>query len=156
MLFRSAVTIYEARDVSVHDFDGTQPRVRWTRDGQAHELLCDFIAGCDGFHGVCRASVPAAAITQHEKVYPFGWLGLLADTPPVAEELIYVRHAEGFALCSMRSMTRSRYYLEVPLSDQVEAWSDLRFWDALRRRLPSSVRDQLVTGPSIGIGRAHV
>ncbi len=144
-----ASTVYEARDVSVHGFDGNQPRVRWTKDGQSHELLCDFIAGCDGFHGVCRASVPAAAITQHEKVYPFGWLGLLADTPPVAEELIYVRHAEGFALCSMRSMTRSRYYLEVPLSDQVEAWSDARFWEALRRRLPSSVRDHLVTGPSI-------
>ncbi len=125
-------TVYEAANVQVHDFDSTKPRVTYEKDGQTHTIECDFIAGCDGFHGVCRASAPRGAIQEFEKVYPFGWLGMLADTPPVHHELIYVRSDRGFALCSQRSHTRSRYYLQVPLTDKVEAWSDEAFWDELR------------------------
>lgn len=142
-------TVYEALDVAVHDFDSQRPRVTYTHGGQTHEIQCDFIAGCDGFHGVCRASVPRSAIQEFEKVYPFGWLGVLSDTPPVHEELIYVNNPRGFALCSMRSHTRSRYYLQVPLTDQVEQWSDQAFWDELKLRLDPQAREQLVTGPSI-------
>ncbi len=144
-----AKTVYEAEDVSVHDFDSNRPRVRYRKDGVAHEVECDFLAGCDGFHGVCRQSVPPAAIQTFERVYPFGWLGVLSDTRPVSEELIYVCHERGFALCSMRSPTRSRYYIQCSLAERVEEWPDERFWDELRRRLdPEAVRD-LVTGPSI-------
>jgi p-hydroxybenzoate 3-monooxygenase len=142
-------TIYEARDVSVHDFDTQRPRVRYAKDGAAHEIECDFIAGCDGFHGVCRASVPKNAIANFERVYPFGWLGLLSDTPPVSEELIYAKTGRGFALCSMRSHARSRYYLQVPLTEKVENWSDEKFWDELRKRLDLQANERLVTGPSI-------
>ncbi|MBX9871458.1 MAG: 4-hydroxybenzoate 3-monooxygenase [Burkholderiaceae bacterium] len=142
-------TIYEAANVQVHDFDTKTPRVTWEKDGQTHELHCDFIAGCDGFHGVCRASAPRNAIREFEKVYPFGWLGLLSDTPPVHHELIYANSERGFALCSMRSATRSRYYLQVPLTDKVEQWSDQAFWDELRLRLDPEAREHLVTGPSI-------
>jgi p-hydroxybenzoate 3-monooxygenase len=110
---------------------------------------CDFIAGCDGFHGVARASVPPSAIQTFEKVYPFGWLGVLSDTPPVSDELIYSRHDRGFALCSMRSRTRSRYYIQCPLSEQVDDWPDPRFWDELRRRLDPAAASALMTGPSI-------
>jgi p-hydroxybenzoate 3-monooxygenase len=143
------VTVYEAADVRPHDFDGARPRVTYQRDGVTHEIACDFIAGCDGFHGVCRASLPPGAVTEYEKVYPFGWLGLLADTPPVSHELIYVNSPRGFALCSMRSHTRSRYYLQVPLSEKVENWSDQAFWAELRLRLDDRGRQALVTGPSI-------
>jgi p-hydroxybenzoate 3-monooxygenase len=142
-------TVYEARDVTVHDFDTPRPRVRYRKDGQAHEVECDFIAGCDGFHGVCRASAPRSAIAEFEKVYPFGWLGLLADTPPVCAELIYVNSPRGFALCSQRSRTRSRYYLQVPLTDKIEEWTDDAFWQELRLRLDDEGRSQLVTGASI-------
>jgi p-hydroxybenzoate 3-monooxygenase len=142
-------TLYQASQVQVHDFDTTQPYVTYEHEGQAQRLDCDFIAGCDGFHGVCRASVPRGAITEFEKVYPFGWLGLLSDTPPVHEELIYVNSPRGFALCSQRSKTRSRYYLQVPLSDQVEAWSDEAFWQELRLRLDPEANERLVTGASI-------
>jgi p-hydroxybenzoate 3-monooxygenase len=142
-------TVYEAANVQVRDFDTKNPRVTYEKDGKTHEIQCDFIAGCDGFHGVCRASAPRSAIREYEKVYPFGWLGLLSDTPPVHEELIYVNSERGFALCSMRSHTRSRYYLQVPLSDKVEQWSDQAFWDELRLRLDPAARQQLVTGPSI-------
>ncbi len=142
-------TVYEAGNVTVHDFDSDKPRVRYEKDGQTHEIACDFIAGCDGFHGVCRASVPRGAIQEFEKVYPFGWLGLLSDTPPVHEELIYANSSRGFSLCSMRSATRSRYYLQVPLSDRVEDWSDEAFWQELRLRLDPVAREKLVTGPSI-------
>ena len=128
-------TVYEAQHVAVHDFDGNKPRVTYEKDGQAHEIQCDFIAGCDGFHGACRASVPRGAITEFEKVYPFGWLGLLSDTPPVNEELIYVNSPRGFALCSQRSRTRSRYYLQVPLTQTVDEWTDAAFWQELRLRL---------------------
>ena len=142
-------TVYEAKDVSAHDFDTKHPRVRYVKDGAAHEIECDFIAGCDGFHGVCRASVPKGAIANFERVYPFGWLGLLSDTPPVSEELIYAKTGRGFALCSMRSHTRSRYYLQVPLTEKVEDWSDEKFWSELRKRLDAPANARLVTGPSI-------
>ncbi|MDQ3060295.1 MAG: 4-hydroxybenzoate 3-monooxygenase [Pseudomonadota bacterium] len=142
-------TVYEAHNVAVHDFDTQKPRVTYEKDGQKFEIECDFIAGCDGFHGVCRASAPRSAITEFEKVYPFGWLGLLSDTPPVHDELIYVNSPRGFALCSQRSKTRSRYYLQVPLTDRIEEWTDEAFWQELRLRLDDEGRDKLITGPSI-------
>ena len=142
-------TVYEAENVSLHDFDGDTPKVRYVKNGVEHQLACDFIAGCDGYHGVSRASVPQDALRTFERVYPFGWLGILVDRPPVAEELIYAHHERGFALCSMRSPTRSRYYVQVPSSDRVEEWSDQRFWDELRRRVDQEAADKLVTGPSI-------
>lgn len=142
-------TIYEAAQVQPLDFESSRPRVRYQHDGQVREIACDFIAGCDGFHGVCRASVPAGSMRCFEKVYPFGWLGLLADTPPVGEELVYAHTERGFALCSQRSTTRSRYYLQVPLSDKAEAWSDAAFWQELRLRLDPETREQLVTGPAL-------
>ena len=142
-------TVYEAANVQVHDFDTARPRVTYEKDGQTHTIECDFIAGCDGFHGVCRASAPRSAIREYEKIYPFGWLGVLSDTPPVHEELIYANSPRGFALCSMRSHTRSRYYLQVPLTDKVEDWSDEAFWQELRLRLDPEARARLVTGPSI-------
>ena len=144
-----AVTIYEADDVTVHGFDGADPVVRYRQGAVAHEMRCDFIAGCDGYHGVCRASVPAGVLTTYEREYPFGWLGLLSDTPPVSDELIYVSHSRGFALCSMRSHTRSRYYLQCALSERVEQWPDERFWDELKLRLDDRAVASLVTGPSI-------
>ena len=142
-------TIYEAQNVRVHDFDTKHPRVTYEKDGQSHTIECDFIAGCDGFHGVCRASVPRNAIKEYEKVYPFGWLGLLSDTPPVHHELIYVNSPRGFALCSQRSTTRSRYYLQVPLTDKIDEWTDDAFWQELRLRLDDEANEKLVTGPSI-------
>ncbi len=141
--------IYDAGNVSLHDFDSEKPRVRYVKDGVTHELACDFIAGCDGFHGVSRASVKADAITVFERVYPFGWLGILSETPPVSEELIYANHERGFALCSMRSQTRSRYYVQCALDDHIENWTDGKFWDELKRRLDREAVDRLVTGPSI-------
>jgi p-hydroxybenzoate 3-monooxygenase len=142
-------TVYEAANVTVHDFNTNKPRVRYEKDGKTHEIECDFIAGCDGFHGVCRASVPKGAIQEFEKVYPFGWLGVLSDTPPVHEELIYVNSPRGFALCSQRSKRRSRYYLQVPLTDKVEQWTDAAFWTELKARLDPEARAKLITGPSI-------
>ena len=142
-------TVYQANHLSIHDFDSAKPRVRWQANGLTHEMSCDFIAGCDGFHGVCRASVPATAITTYEKVYPFGWLGILSNTPPVSHELIYSNHARGFALCSMRSTTLSRYYVQCSLDDKPEQWSDSAFWDELRARLDPAAAQALVTGPSI-------
>ncbi len=144
-----ATSVYNAEDVSVHDFDSDRPTVRYRHGGKDHELTCDFIAGCDGFHGVCRPSVPTSAIRTYEREYPFGWLGVLSDTPPVSDELIYVSHARGFALCSMRSHTRSRYYLQCSLSERVEQWSDELFWAELKRRLDPRAAADLVTGPSI-------
>lgn len=141
-------SFYEAQNVQVKDFY-TAPKVEFEYQGKAFQIQCDFIAGCDGYHGVCRASVPEDKIKTFEKVYPFGWLGVLADVPPVADELIYVQSERGFALCSMRSETRSRYYLQVPLTDHVEDWSDEKFWDELKNRLDPESREKLVTGPSI-------
>lgn len=142
-------TIYDARQVHIHEFDTHTPKVSCTKDGVQHEIACDFIAGCDGFHGVCRASVPKDKIALFEKVYPFGWLVLLADVPPVSDELIYVNHPRGFALCSQRSRTRSRYYLQCDLDDKAENWSDDAFWDELKRRLPTELADQVISGKSI-------
>ena len=143
------LTVYEAASVTLHDLTGARPRVTYQHQGATHEIACDFVAGCDGFHGVCRASFPAGTLTTYEKVYPFGWLGLLADTPPVSPELIYANSPRGFALCSMRSHTRSRYYIQVPLTEKVESWSDQAFWDELRLRLDERARQTLVTGPSL-------
>jgi len=142
-------TIYDADDVSLHDFDGAAPRVRYQKDGVTHEIACDFIAGCDGFHGASRQAIPASAVKTYERVYPFGWLGLLSDTPPVSPELIYTNHARGFALCSMRSPTRSRYYVQCSLDEKVENWTDDMFWDELRRRLDPEAAESLITGRSL-------
>jgi len=141
--------VYEAEQVSLHGFDGREPHVRYRHGGQEQELRCDFIAGCDGYHGVSRQSVPAEALKTFERVYPFGWLGVLSETPPVSHELIYSNHARGFALCSMRSATRSRYYVQCSSDDRAERWSDAAFWDELRLRLDREAAESLVTGPSI-------
>ena len=140
---------FECDQTSVHDIDTDKPRIRYRRAGRDSEVSCSFIAGCDGYHGVCRKSVPANALKIFERVYPFGWLGILSETPPVAEELIYANHPRGFALCSMRSRTRSRYYVQCAADEQVERWPDARFWDELRGRLPPETAAALVTGTSI-------
>jgi p-hydroxybenzoate 3-monooxygenase len=144
-----APSIYQAYDVAPHDFSGQNPRLTFRHDGKDIEINCDFIAGCDGFHGISRKSVPPGAIKTYERVYPFGWLGLLSDTPPVSKELIYIRHEFGFALCSMRSPTRSRYYLQCSLAEDVDAWPDERFWEELKLRLDEDAQAALVTGPSL-------
>lgn len=144
-----ATTFYEVCDVQPQGLKSEQPWLTFKHEGQAFRLECDYIAGCDGFHGVARQSIPAQALKVFERVYPFGWLGVLADTPPVHAELVYAKHPRGFALCSMRSPTRSRYYLQVPQDESLEDWSDERFWDELKARLPGSLAQQLVTGPSI-------
>ncbi len=149
-----AVSIYEAENVGVHDFDGDRPLVRFRKDGVERELSCDFICGCDGFHGVSRQSVPEQAIDIFERVYPFGWLGVLADVPPVCDELIYANHPNGFALCSMRSMSRSRYYIQCAADEDLDSWSDDRFWDELRSRLDAEAAEAMVIGPSIEKGVA--
>ena len=142
-------TVYEAQDVQPHGFDGESPHVTYVKDGVPHRLDCDFIAGCDGFHGVSRATVKDR-ITEYERVYPFGWLGVLADVPPVSPHaIVYGNSERGFSLCSMRSLTRSRYYVQCPLDDKVEDWSDERFWDELRRRVDPTLAERIVTGPSI-------
>jgi len=143
-----ALSIYDAADVTPHDFDGRSPFVTYAKGGIVNRIDCDFIAGCDGFHGASRKAIPERAIRIFEKVYPFGWLGLLADVAPVSHELIYANHPRGFALCSMRSVTRSRYYIQCPLDEKVEDWSDDRFWDELRRRLPAHHAEALTTAPS--------
>ena len=144
-----AITLYEVSNVQPHDLKSEQPWLTFEHEGQAYRLECDYIAGCDGFHGVARQSIPAQALKVFERVYPFGWLGVLADTPPVHAELVYAKHTRGFALCSMRSPTRSRYYLQVPVEEKLEDWADERFWDELKSRLPGTLAERLVTGPSI-------
>ena len=143
------VVIHEAEDVQPHGLTGDSPFVTWRQAGQERRLDCDFVVGADGFHGVSRKSIPKDVLREYEKVYPFGWLGVLSRTPPVSHELIYARHERGFALCSLRSPVLSRYYIQVPLTDRVEQWSDEAFWEELRRRLPDDVARRLVTGPSI-------
>jgi p-hydroxybenzoate 3-monooxygenase len=143
-----APTVYEAQNVTPHDFDGVSPRVTYEKDGVTHEIACDFIAGCDGFHGVSRQSVPQTALTTYERVYPFGWLGILAEVPPADHELVYANSPRGFALCTMRSNTRSRYYVQCPIGDRVEDWPDERFWDEVRRRVDPETADKITTGPS--------
>lgn len=143
------IIIDEAHDVRPVDIETDAPFVTYRRNGREHRIDCRFIAGCDGFHGVCRTAIPEDRMTTFERVYPVGWLGLLSETPPVADELIYVNHPEGFALCSLRSKTRSRYYLQCPIDEQVEDWSDDRFWAVLSDRLPADAVRQLITGPSL-------
>jgi p-hydroxybenzoate 3-monooxygenase len=143
-------TIYEAHDVSLHELTSAQPVIRFVKNGVPQEIRCDFIAGCDGFHGVSRQSIPADKRREFLREYPFGWLGVLADVPPVSPHaVVYGNSARGFSLCSMRSMTRSRYYVQCPLTDSVDDWSDARFWDELRARLPADLANQIITGPSI-------
>ena len=144
-----ALSIYEAGDVQLHELQGEKPYVTFSKGGETARLDCDYIAGCDGFHGVSRQTIPADKLKTYERVYPFGWLGLLSDTPPVNHELIYASSERGFSLSSMRSATRSRYYLQVGLEEKVEDWSDERFWDELKRRLPADAAARLVTGPSL-------
>jgi p-hydroxybenzoate 3-monooxygenase len=139
---------FEADNVAPHGFDGSAPYVTYEKDGLTHRIDCDFVAGCDGYHGVSRRSVPEAAIRTFERQYPFGWLGVLAEVPPADRELIYANHSRGFALCSMRSPRRSRYYIQCPLDERLEDWSDERFWDELRRRLPRQTAEAVTTGPS--------
>ena len=140
---------YESPALAVEDIETQRPRIIYEQNGRQHELICDFVAGCDGYHGVSRQSIPDAHMRYFEKVYPFGWLGILSDVPPVDEELIYANHQRGFALCSMRSHTRSRYYVQCSLDDDVDNWSDQQFWDELRRRLPQHVADRVTTGPRL-------
>ncbi|MGO4914413.1 4-hydroxybenzoate 3-monooxygenase [Pseudogemmobacter sp. W21_MBD1_M6] len=144
-----ATVLHDVSDVVLNDLDSDAPYVTYTVDGVAQRLECDYVAGCDGFHGVSRPSIPADVRQEYEKVYPFGWLGVLSNTPPAAEELIYANHPRGFALASMRNATLSRYYIQVDLADKVEDWSDDAFWAELKRRLPPSVAETMVTGPSI-------
>ena len=144
-----AQTLYSASNVQPHGMKTDAPYVTFDKDGESWRLDCDYIAGCDGFHGVARQSIPVDVLKIFERVYPFGWLGVLADTPPVNDELVYAKHERGFALCSQRSATRSRYYLQVPAQEKVEDWSDQRFWDELKTRLPKALAERLVTGPSI-------
>ncbi|MGC4011826.1 MAG: 4-hydroxybenzoate 3-monooxygenase [Pseudomonas sp.] len=144
-----AMSVYEAADVELHDVSSEKPYVTFMHQGECVRLDCDYIAGCDGFHGVARRSIPAERLKTFERVYPFGWLGLLSDTPPVNHELIYASSERGFSLCSQRSATRSRYYLQVGLDEKVEDWSDERFWEELKRRIPEDAARQLITGPSL-------
>lgn len=144
-----ATSVYEAANVRPCDFSRDKPYVTYEKDGVEHRLDCDFIAGCDGYHGISRKSVPEASIETFERVYPFGWLGIVADVPPVSHELIYANHPRGFALCSMRSPTRSRCYVQVPVDERIEDWPDERFWDEIRRRLPPKSAEAMTTGPSV-------
>jgi p-hydroxybenzoate 3-monooxygenase len=141
--------LFEAEDVSIHGFDGKKPRIRFKHAGQESELACDFIAGCDGFHGVCRESVPQAALDTFERSYPFAWLGMLVEAPPVCDELIYAHHEHGFALFSMRSQARSRLYIQCAADEDLAAWPDQRIWDELRLRLGGEAASRLQTGPSL-------
>jgi p-hydroxybenzoate 3-monooxygenase len=141
--------VHEAAGVALHDVDTDRPSVTWEAGGTAHRLRCDYVAGCDGFHGPSRQAIPAAARTEYERVYPFGWLGVLSHTAPAAEELIYANHPRGFALASLRNPRLSRYYIQVPLADRVEDWTEAAFWDELRRRLPPEVAEAMETGPAI-------
>ena len=145
---RGVKVIFDAEDVALHDIDGNRPYVTWRQDGVEHRLDCDFIAGCDGYHGVSRAAIPADVLKTFERVYPFGWLGVLADVPPCDHELIYSNHERGFALASMRSPTRSRYYIQCGLDERPEDWSDDRFWDELCLRLGDEAASRVTRGPS--------
>jgi p-hydroxybenzoate 3-monooxygenase len=146
------VVHYDAPAIGVEDYATDHPRIIYEQNGEQKELMCDFVAGCDGFHGVARRSVPVDKITNFARTYPFGWLGILSDVPPVKEELIYANHERGFALCSMRSHTRSRYYVQCTLDDKVENWTDNAFWDELRRRLPPEEAENVTTGPRLEMG----
>src|SRR5256884_311563 len=127
--------LFEAADVSVHDFTGSTPKIRFHHDGGQHELACDFIAGCDGFHGICRPSIPASALTAHDREYPYGWVGILSESPPPEHELIYAYHERGFALYTMRSPTLSRLYVQCAPDDDIANWPDARIWQELHARI---------------------
>jgi p-hydroxybenzoate 3-monooxygenase len=144
-----APTIYEAADVSIHDVETDKPSVRYRSGSAKRQISCDFIAACDGSHGVGRRSIPTAEVKTFERIYPFGWLGILADVPPASHELIYARHARGFALASMRSTTRSRYYIQCPVDERLEDWPDERIWSELKLRLGPEAAAAMATGPSI-------
>ncbi len=144
-----AKTHFEVDHVEIHDADTDAPYVTYEHDGATHRLDCDFIAGCDGFHGISRQTIPLTVRREYEKVYPFGWLGILSETPPVHEELIYAYSDRGFALCSMRNANLSRYYIQCSLSDSPDDWTDKAFWTELKRRIPSEAAERLITGPSI-------
>lgn len=144
-----APVLHEVEEVQIHGADTETPHVTFRHGGQGRRINCGHIAGCDGFHGVSRQTIPASVRQEYEHVYPFGWLGILSETAPVHPELIYAGHARGFALCSMRNPRLSRYYLQVPLTDRPEDWSDDAFWAELRRRLPPELTQGLETGPSI-------
>ncbi|MCC6007978.1 MAG: 4-hydroxybenzoate 3-monooxygenase [Rhodobacteraceae bacterium] len=141
--------IHEAEGVAPHGLDTAAPWVSYVKDGTEHRIDCDYVVGCDGFHGVSRGCIPESVRTEYERIYPFGWLGILSEVPPVSHELIYANHPRGFALCSMRNPQLSRHYIQVGLDEKAEAWSDDAFWDELRRRIPQDAADTLVTGPSI-------
>ena len=141
--------VHRAEDVAIRGADTESPHVTYAKDGTGHRVDCDWIAGCDGFHGVSRRTIPRGVVKQYERVYPFGWLGILSDVPPVGHELIYANHPRGFALCTMRSRTRSRYYLQVPASENADDWTEEAFWDELRRRIPEDAAESLITGPFI-------
>ena len=141
--------LYETPAIRVEDYNTDSPRIIYEQDGKQKELVCDFATGCDGFHGVARKSVPANQQRNYERIYSIGWLGILSDVPPVNEELIYANHERGFALCSMRSHMRSRYYIQCDVNDRVENWTDDAFWNELRRRLPPSVAENVITGPRL-------
>ena len=145
---RGLQVIYEAEDVALHDVGGEAPFVTYRKDGAEHRVEARFVAGCDGFHGPSRRAIPASAGREYERVYPFGWLGILADVPPCNHELIYANHERGFALASMRSETRSRYYVDVPLSERIEDWPDARIWDELELRLGPAA-GPIVRGPAL-------
>lgn len=146
---RALEVVYEAEDVALHDVESDAPFVTYTKDGQQRRIECRFIAGCDGFHGPSRKAIPDSVGREFERVYPFGWLGILSDVPPCNHELIYANHERGFALASMRSETRSRYYVDVPLTEKIEDWSDQRIWDELAVRLGSEAASGMTRGPSI-------
>lgn len=143
------VVIHGAEGVTPHALDTDAPYVTYVKDGTEYRVDCDYVAGCDGFHGVSRQSIPASVLRDYERAYPFGWLGILSETPPVDDELIYAMSDRGFALCSMRNANLSRYYIQVPVTERPEAWSDDAFWDELKRRIPDEAAARLVTGPSI-------
>ncbi len=143
------VIIEEAEVTTIENITSKSPIIHYLKDGVEHQIQCDFVTGCDGYHGASRKSIPQDILKTHEQIYPFGWLGILSETPPVSKELIYTRHERGFALCSMRNEMLSRYYIQVPIDDKVEDWSDDRFWDELKKRLPKDAANKLVTGPSI-------
>jgi len=144
-----AIAVYEAESIQLYDIDGASPSVTYTHRGESRRLECDFIAGCDGYHGVSRRSIPSGQLRTYERVYPFGWLGVLADVPPAWDELIYVTSDRGFALASMRSATRVRCYVQCPLEDHLDQWSDERFWDEFKRRVGPEVAARMTIGPSI-------
>ena len=145
----NGIIINNAKDVLPHEINSKNPFVTFKKDGLEKKITCDFIAGCDGYYGISRSIIPKEVINTYERVYPFGWLGILSETPPVSEELIYANHGNGFALASMRNKNLSRYYIQTNLEDNIDNWSDIKFWEELKKRLPSNVADTIITGPSI-------